>query len=142
MGEGEALDLDVVGGLDLHQVLQGGHDWHQGGLETEGRDPGDSGCVTVLGADELPRHVQDLPVVDHEVPQVPTADPVADWCVTQILLEDDLASPSLIDHVPDPGVLVDPGVEDEDLGLVEVRPVRGQLVRQVEAALVLWRTDL
>ena len=69
MGEGEALDLDVVGGLDLHQVLQGGHDRHQVGLETEGRDPGDSGCVTVLGADELPRHVQDLPVVDYEVPE-------------------------------------------------------------------------
>ena len=43
-----------------------------------------------LSTDELPRHVEDGPVVDHEVPEASTLDPGPHWGVAQRLLEENL----------------------------------------------------
>ena len=94
-----------------------------------------------LSTDILPRHVQHGPVVDDEVPESPALDPGAHRGVVQSLLEHHLVPPALRGDTPDPGVLVDPGVEEEDLGLVEVLPVGRHLVVEVEAVLVLRRTS-
>ena len=71
--------------------------------------------MTNLSTDELPRHVEDGPVVDHEVPEASTLDPGPHGGVTERLLEEDLVPLSLLGHAGYPRVLVDPGVEEENL---------------------------
>ena len=72
--------------------------------------------MTDLSTDELPGHVEDGPVVDHEVPQGPALDPGPHRGVAERLLEEDLVPAPLLAHTPHPRVLVDPGVEEENLG--------------------------
>ena len=63
-----------------------------------------------LGTDLLPQHVQDCPVVDHEVP-----DPGPHRCVAERLLEHHLGPGALTGHAVHPVILIDPGVEEQDL---------------------------
>ena len=70
---------------------------------------------TDLSTDELPRHVEDGPVVDHEVPEGPALDPGPHRGVVERLLEENLVPLSHLGHAGHPGVLVDPGVEEENL---------------------------
>ena len=46
--------------------------------------------MTYLSTDEFPRHVEDGPVVDHEVPEASTLNPGPHRGVAQRLLEENL----------------------------------------------------